>query len=316
MYLREASEIKAHLEEEFLIRPFRLTKSASLLEGFQISNYVGTYEPINGIGIGYGGRRDAYYADIMLREEVEINLTSLAESFGVTPESFRVRYVGEIQALQTTARQRPAFPGVSIGHYNISTGTFGCLVEDETECIHILSNNHVLANSNSASLGDSILQPGAHDGGNQNRDTIAQLAAYIPIDFQGLNRVDAALAEPLNYSDVLPDIPHMGCVAGIANPRLNIRVLKFGRTTGLTFGILIARNATIKVNMGGHEVLFEDQIVITGDRGRFSDRGDSGSLILDRNRYAIGLLFAGSTTGVTFANQIGDVLTRLSVEII
>jgi len=316
MYLREASEIKAHLEEEFLVRHFRLTKSASVLEGFQVSNYVRTYESINGIGIGYGGRRDAYYTDIMLREEVEFDLTSLAKFFGVTPESFRVRYVGEIQALQTTARHRPAFPGVSIGHYKISAGTFGCLVEDENGGIHILSNNHVLANLNSASLGDSILQPGPHDGGNQNQDTIAQLSEYIPIDFQGLNRVDAALAEPLNYSDVLPDIPHIGHVAGTANPRLNIRVLKFGRTTGITFGVLIARNATIKVNMGGREVLFEDQIVITSDQGRFSGRGDSGSLILDIDRYAIGLLFAGSTTGVTFANPIGDVLTRISVKII
>lgn len=316
MNLREAIEIKRYLEEEFLIRPFKLAKSAALLEGFQIGTYVETDEIINGIGIGYGDRRDAYYAEIMLKRKTEVNLYSLARFFKVSPESFRVRYVGEISALQTTNRHRPAFPGVSIGHHTITAGTFGCLVEDEEGRVHILSNNHILANLNSASLGDPILQPGPADGGNRSRDTIAVLSAYMPIDFQGLNRIDAALAEPLDYSDVLPDIPHIGRVTNITNPRLNIRVIKFGRTTGLTFGVLIARNATIKVNMGGHNVLFEDQIVIEGDRGRFSDGGDSGSLIVDMNRRAIGLLFAGSTTGLTFANPIDDVLTLLSVEII
>ena len=316
MYLREAVEIKKHLEEEFLAKPFKLTKSASLLEGFQVGAYVKTHEPINGIGIGYGGRRDTYYAEIMLREKAEVNLSSLAKFFGVSLESFRVKYVGEISALHTTNRHRPAFPGVSIGHYNITAGTFGCLVEDEDGRIHILSNNHVLADLNSANLGEPILQPGPADGGNRHNDNIAELSTFMPIDFQGLNRIDAALAEPFNYADVLPDIPHIGRVTGITNPRLNIRVIKFGRTTGLTFGVLVARNATIKVNMEGRDVLFEDQIVIEGDRGRFSDGGDSGSLILDTNRRAIGLLFAGSTTGVTFANPIDDVLTLLSVGII
>jgi hypothetical protein len=179
------------------------------------------------------------------------------------------------------------------------------------EGFQILSNNHILAN-----LGDPILQPGPADGGHRHKDVIAELSAYIPMDFEGLNRVDAALAEPLNYSDVRPDIPHIGHVEGITSARLNIPVIKFGRTTGLTFGTITGRNATIKVNVEGNEVLFEDQIVIEGRRGRFSDGGDSGSLILDTNRQAIGLLFAGSATGVTFANPIDDVLTSLSVEII
>jgi hypothetical protein len=316
MDLIETVKIKNYLEREFLTKPFNLVKSAGLLEGFQIETYVKSYEPINGIGIGYGGYKNAYYIEIMLKKKIKVNTSYLASYFGVSSESFRVKYVGEISIIRTTHRHRPAFPGVSIGHYNSTAGTFGCLVEDKEGRIQILSNNHILANLNSANLGDPILQPGPADGGHRHKDVIAELSAYIPIDFEGLNRVDAALAEPLNYSDVRPDIPHIGHVEGITSARLNIPVIKFGRTTGLTFGTITGRNATIKVNVEGNEVLFEDQIVIEGRRGRFSDEGDSGSLILDTNRQAIGLLFAGSATGVTFANPIDDVLTSLSVEII
>src|SRR4030067_2386517 len=68
--------------------------------------------------------------------------------------------VGEIRALQSrTDRWRPAPGGVSIGHFRITAGTFGCVVRDRASGSRlILSNNHVLANSNDASPGDAILQ--------------------------------------------------------------------------------------------------------------------------------------------------------------
>ncbi len=50
----------------------------------------------------------------------------------------------------------------------------------------ILSNNHVLANSNTAAIGDPILQPGSHDGGTLTNDHIADLADFIPISIAGL----------------------------------------------------------------------------------------------------------------------------------
>jgi len=189
-------------------------------------------------------------------------------------------------------------------------------VKDEYGKIYILSNNHVLANSNFAKLGDPILQPGPQDGGKKDIDTIAVLSTYVPIDFSGLNRIDAALAEPLDYHNVLPEIPYLGRVFGITYPRLRSRVMKYGRTTGLTSGFLIAINATIKILIGNSYVLFENQIVIEKDGDKFSDRGDSGSLILDSERRAIGLLFTGSETGVTFANPIYEILSYFSVDII
>jgi hypothetical protein len=72
---------------------------------------------------------------------------------------------GPLYAFQSpTGRFRPAPGGVSIGHYLITAGTLGCLVKKGGK-LYILSNNHVLANSNDASIRDAILQPGPYDGG-------------------------------------------------------------------------------------------------------------------------------------------------------
>jgi hypothetical protein len=85
----------------------------------------------------------------------------------------------------STDRWRPAPGGVSIGHVDITAGTLGCLVEKNDE-IFILSNNHVLANSNDATIGDAILQPGPYDGGGST-DQIAVLHDFIPIQFEGVD---------------------------------------------------------------------------------------------------------------------------------
>ncbi|MEZ4700227.1 MAG: hypothetical protein R2834_07860 [Rhodothermales bacterium] len=92
---------------------------------------------------------------------------------------------GIIRALaDRTTRYRPAPGGSSIGHIDITAGTLGCLVRKNGQTF-ILSNNHVLANSNAAVVGDPILQPGPFDGGRFPQDQIATLAEFIPISFPG-----------------------------------------------------------------------------------------------------------------------------------
>jgi hypothetical protein len=64
-----------------------------------------------------------------------------------------------------TTRQRPAPLGFSVGHPAITAGTLGARVVDATGNVYILSNNHVLANGNGATIGDATLQPGTFEGG-------------------------------------------------------------------------------------------------------------------------------------------------------
>ena len=75
---------------------------------------------------------------------------------------------------------------MQIGHYLITVGTLGAIVKDAmTGEKLILSNNHVMANGNSAAKGDAIIQPGAADGATYPDDRIAVLERFIPIQFPG-----------------------------------------------------------------------------------------------------------------------------------
>jgi len=68
-------------------------------------------------------------------------------------------------------------------------------VRDALGRVYILSNNHVLANSNGASIGDPEYQPGPFDGGTA-ADQIATLSDFQVISFaaNGTNTIDAAIA--------------------------------------------------------------------------------------------------------------------------
>ncbi|GIW73235.1 MAG: hypothetical protein KatS3mg102_2777 [Planctomycetota bacterium] len=215
---------------------------------------------------------------------------------------------------------RPVPIGVSTGHPDITAGTIGARVTDGTR-VFALSNNHVYADENRASLGDPALQPGPFDGGQSPQDDIGWLFDYEPIvfggpPFSGRNKIDAAIAES-SSSLLAVATPADGYgVPGTVpvDPALTLRVQKYGRTTALTFGEITAINATVVVQYDSGRASFSEQIVI--EPGSFSAGGDSGSLIVtaDQARQPVGLLFAGSSTD-TIANPIGRVLERFGVAI-
>lgn len=230
----------------------------------------------------------------------------------ISPIETDVEEVGKIRALGFTGRYRPSLGGSSIGHYQITAGTFGCLVKDKTtQETLILSNNHVLANSNKAKKGDIILQPGPYDGGRKPRDTIAILERWIEIKFgKEANLVDAALAKPKSLKLVKPEIMEIGAPLGIVKPKLGILIQKSGRTTGYTAGKIKDISVTIKVGYDNKTALFRNQILTSN----MSQGGDSGSLVLDLKKRAIGLLFAGSEV-VTILNPISEVLNAFNIEL-
>lgn len=236
---------------------------------------------------------------------------------------------GDIMALDTatvgvnweaTSRWRPAPGGVSIGHHRITAGTIGCVVRRGSESF-ILSNNHVLADSNNGLRGDEILQPAPLDGGRRPDDVIGLLEDWVPLFWvrRGIgrllergrrrNRVDAAVARPLQREDVVDEIHLLGSVKRSAEAVVGQSLLKSGRTTGLTRGKVSHVDATVTINYGREVALFENQVLATP----MSEGGDSGSLVLERDGHAVGLLFAGSNQ-VTVLNRIQDVLKALQVQ--
>ena len=228
-------------------------------------------------------------------------------------------------------------------------GTLGALVEDTEHNQFILSNNHVLAESDQGRIGDTIDQPGLIDDAcrplSQQGSTVrpvGTLRYFVPLATNESN-VDAALAavtpgavnsdgsilqlgsagSGINASlNAAPPVAGSGETLNSAN--LNgLRVIKSGRTTGLTCSTVESVDLAVKVDyykdcaetQPYYTKTFTGQIGIGGDS--FSDSGDSGSLVLDAaNAQPIGLFYAAGTDGngggMSIANPIGDVLTELA----
>jgi hypothetical protein len=216
---------------------------------------------------------------------------------------------------------RPVPIGVSTGNAGeCSAGTIGARVKSGTTT-YALSNNHVYALENHAALGSTVLQPGRYDlncaAGGAN-EFLGTLSKFVTINFSANanNRVDGAIATAStgNLGKSTPSngygTPSVTTVAAA----LDQAVKKYGRTSGLTTGSVVGVNSTVNVGYGSGTARFVGQIMIRG-KGQFSRAGDSGSLIVDSSNRPVGLLFAGSSNGYTFANQIGDVLSALGVSI-
>jgi hypothetical protein len=126
------------------------------------------------------------------------------------------------------------------------------------------------------------------------------------------NEVDCAIAEPV--VEINNEILEIGKPKGSARVKENEKVKKSGRTTGLTEGIVISDDATIRVSYDKGEALFVHQILIQGEN--FVRGGDSGSALFNEDGYVVGLIFAGSQDGsLGIANHIYRVEEALGVKV-
>lgn len=221
---------------------------------------------------------------------------------------------------------KPIPIGVSIAHQDVTAGTIGCQVLQSGTChtsYFLLSNNHVLANSNAGQISDPILHPGPADGGVLPGDQVGWLAGFEPIvkTTTASNIMDAALAVvlPETATYTTPPDGYGAPRASTVSPSLNLAVRKYGRTTRMTTGRITSLNATVHIVYTGGTAQFVQQFVVTGDNGLpFSQPGDSGSLVVVASggnaRKTVGLMFAGSGN-YTAVNPIGPILQRFGVYI-
>ncbi len=219
-------------------------------------------------------------------------------------------------------------------------GTLGALVSDHNSNLFILSNNHVLAESDQARAGDTVVQPALVDlnCNPQAGRTVGALRYVVPLQSTQSN-VDAALAAATPAVDASGAILQLGpSVNGVLTPAapaagtgetltaglLNqLRVVKSGRTTGLTCSTVNTVDLSVQVDYyydcaetkPYYTKTYVNQIGMPG--ASFADSGDSGALVLDAgNAQPVGLFFASgaddSNHGFSVANPIQDVLSELS----
>jgi len=260
-------------------------------------------------------------------------------------------------------RQEVIVGGISGANTNLTgeSGTIGYFCTRKSKLprrkeIHLLSNSHVFADLRRANVDDSdlIMQPSP--GEPASNRPIATLVNFSLLKFDGdtnePNHVDAAVAKlwaPLEHQ---PLIPLIGAVKGYVRTKdveIGEAVRKFGRTTGYTEGQVFSINLDIwiKYDRTGQSAFFHDQFLIEPSLPvftRFVAGGDSGSLVVDAEQHAIGLVFAGmaelpeslraaaetSTVAETdpaivkpkriesygVANPISEVLDRLKIDLL
>ena len=294
---------------------------------------VGVSGNVVGVGLGdkvAGGRPLGQLAvKLYVRRKLPLAAVPAAERIPTHIEGVPtdVEEVGVVKALGDCTRLRrhyvrPVPGGYSIGHGSVTAGTLGALVRDSGRVDngrrYVLSNNHVLANAGGGAIGDPIYQPGPVDGAALLEHAIGRLSRLVPLDLTGgLNTVDAAIAE-VQAGSVLAEVCSVGTPSRTIQPDRGIAVVKHGRTTGLTRGQITDVDGDFIVDVGGRMAYFTGAVVIRGvpPTVPFSDSGDSGALVVDGNRRACGLLFAGSpTSDVTLANPIRVVFRRLRVRL-
>jgi hypothetical protein len=227
---------------------------------------------------------------------------------------------GPLYPYAFAARERPAPSGISVGNAtDVSAGTLGCLVTDNTDgSTCILSNNHVLARENLASIGEAIIQPGAADGGTSPADDIATLKRFVSVSATGTNRVDAAIAQVTAAGGVVDSVKnnlmpvassthravgllHGGsCVRDFLNPiddvltllnarfpagagstvtaSVGMKLEKVGQTSEYTTADVMEIGATVSFPFGPSGTATWTQQIATASIGQ---AGDSGSLVCE-----------------------------------
>jgi hypothetical protein len=254
-------------------------------------------------------------------------------------EAWKARAMGEadIRIVQPQARPpvfaqaanrlqeivRPVEPGAQVNVVGKNfVGTHGAVVKDRGAASAVrysMSNTHVYDGVGGTPDGTPIAQP--FGSGN----IIGVTARHIPLVATARNLVDARLARLSNVETLTRFNAAVGMdLAGaraLNTDDLGREFFKIGRTTQVRAGRLTAFEIDgLAVAYDRGVFRFDDQHEWSGGSGAdFSAGGDSGSLIVDEDGWAVGLLFAGGPasdgTDRTYGNPILTVLRLLDVEL-
>jgi endonuclease G len=202
----------------------------------------------------------------------------------------------------------PIEPGVSVGLSGSEppgAGTIGCIVFDKADGTpYVLSNWHVL-HSEVGELGSVVTQPGPHD---DNRINHTRLGVLKRSHLGVAGDCAVATIEDRSYRR---EIFELGVVPQeLGEPDLDDKVVKSGRTTGVTHGVVRRIDTIAKLQYGdqvGIRTVGCFEIGPDRDRpaadGAISRSGDSGAVWMFKqangrpNTVMAGLNFGGQKEG-------------------
>jgi hypothetical protein len=309
-----------------------VTGSTNTAVTWQVNGAVGGNSTIGTISAG------VYTAPTAVPNPASVTVTAVSQANTAVSKSAVVLVVASNP--NQVAQNIPVKLGTSGGNANDSSvqgnllyccgGTLGSLLQ-RNGTFYILSNNHVLARSDSASIGDAVTQPDLIDANcsTAGTTTVGNLTQYVNLEAPGTN-VDAAIAQIVSGTvDTTGSILSLGSTATGGTPdagpphagngiaaNIGEAVAKSGRSSSLTCSSVDAVQVEASVsyqkgcNTGANfSVTYTGQVSVAG--GTFSAAGDSGSLIVDQNTAdPVALLYGGSDTD-TVGNPVADVLSAL-----
>jgi endonuclease G len=299
---------------------------------------------INSVGVGHkvkdGKRTDELVLQFTVGQKVapeavrDVSAREIPKTISANGIEFQTDVVERefahhpvaVAAPDKTERKRrldPMVPGISVANVRVTAGTLGCLVREKaTGKTRMLSNWHVL-NGEGGQPGDQIVQPGPFD---DNR-TAHNVCGKLVRSFLGLAG-DCAIASIDGRAagdEILDLATHVG---RLGDAELDDKVVKSGRTTAVTFGVVTRVHTITKMtygpnhveNIGGFEIGPDDEH--PAENGEISMGGDSGSawMAVDAQGEAtdmmLGLHFAGNTGGAEFAMacNASSVFEKLEIE--
>jgi endonuclease G len=294
------------------LREFVRTKGARFLKDPNITS----------VGIGYkisGGKRTGELAvQFTVAEKARpddlaaLGTEPIPSSFtidgvevptDVIERSFRPEYriVAEASASGRKKRADPIVPGISVAHIRGTAGTIGCIVYDDADGTpYVLSNWHVLHGPEGA-IGQEVVQPGPFD---DNRTQRNRLGVLVRSHLGHAGDCAVATIEDRGFKPQIMDLNV--AVDQLGEPELDDRVIKSGRTTAVTHGVVTRIHTIAKIDYGGSTG--EQEIggfeigpdpKVPPANGEISMGGDSGSIWLFKSAAGkptsvmAGLHFAG-----------------------
>lgn len=216
-------------------------------------------------------------------------------------------------------RPQAVVGGNSCSHFRVGGGTIGCLVSVAGE-IYVLSNNHVLADCNRGNIGDEVWQPAG-----SNTPLFARLSDFVSLDFNGgSNLMDAAIARLEDTTAASPEIESIGRLnPAVATAESGDKVTKYGSKSLQTYGTIDGVSEDCSPYFFGKgRGYFTKQIAVLGRDRKFSEKGDSGALVVRAaDNAAIGILFAAGkierrTEVLTFVCPLDRILEHFRASLV
>jgi hypothetical protein len=254
-------------------------------------------------GIGFrrvgGERTDEICFSVFVKEKLPPEKLTAEAMLPSEYDGERIDVVEYREPKPQSKTTRPLVGGIQCTPSKSYYGTLGCCARRTSDGKGVLLSNYHVLYGDDYEDGDTVYQPKQVCGCNG-----------VGENARGVRntRVDAAIAK-LDGADGTNKVKDIGVITGTTNPTVGMAVQKTGARTDHTQGTITYVYPDPSKHTGFHVEAANPRT------DRFSDHGDSGSVILNDSLQVVGLLWGGvdEPPFFTACSNILDVMSELGI---